>query len=57
MNIACSFFSQDTAKVAVWRVERSGRVDFLVKYVRPDKQDGLYLPQTHGVKPVWNWQP
>ncbi len=21
------------------------------------KQDGLYLPQTSGAKPVWNWQP
>lgn len=28
---------------AVWRVERKGVVDFLVKYVRPDKVDGKYL--------------
>lgn len=35
---------------AVWRVERMGKVDFLCKYVRPDKVDGLYL---HG-EPVWN---
>lgn len=28
---------------AMWRVERKGKVDFLCKYVRPDKQDGIYL--------------
>lgn len=28
---------------AVWRVERKGIVDFLCKYVRPDKVDGKYL--------------
>jgi ATP-dependent RNA circularization protein (DNA/RNA ligase family) len=28
---------------AIWRVERKGEIDFLVKYVRPDKQDGKYL--------------
>jgi hypothetical protein len=27
----------------MWRVERKGKVDFLCKYVRPDKQDGIYL--------------
>lgn len=43
---------------AVWRVEREGRVDFLAKYVRPDKLDGCYLPekgQTGGES--WNWRP
>ena len=28
---------------AVWRVERKGIVDYLCKYVRPDKVDGKYL--------------
>lgn len=28
---------------AVWRVERKGIVDFLCKYVRPNKSDGKYL--------------
>jgi hypothetical protein len=28
---------------AIWRVERKGDVDFLCKYVRPDKVDGKYL--------------
>ena len=28
---------------AVWRVERKGVVDYLCKYVRPDKVDGKYL--------------
>jgi ATP-dependent RNA circularization protein (DNA/RNA ligase family) len=30
---------------AVWRVEREGKVDFLIKYVRPDKIDGLYMKE------------
>lgn len=42
---------------AVWRVERKGRVDFLVKYVRPDKVDGKYLESQTKSEPVWNWQP
>ena len=28
---------------AVWRVERKNKVDFLCKYVRPEKVDGKYL--------------
>jgi hypothetical protein len=42
---------------AVWRCEREGRVDFVVKWVRPDKVDGLYLPEMSGRLPVWNWRP
>jgi len=53
----------------VWRVERNEllhpgkgperawKVDFLIKYVRPDKEDGRYLPEISGEKPVWNWRP
>lgn len=29
----------------IWRVERKGKVDFLCKYVRPEKVDGKYLDQ------------
>jgi len=57
----------DPVEGAVWRVERdkvvdkTGRrehvVDFLVKYVRPDKVDGEYLPEKSGEKPIWNWRP
>jgi hypothetical protein len=58
----------DPVEGAVWRVERnqqSGKsgqertqvVDFLVKYVRPDKLDGIYLPEISGQQPVWNWRP
>lgn len=47
----------DPIEGAVWRVERGGRVDFLVKYVRPDKQDGTFLPEVGGCEPVWNWRP
>src|SRR5207302_9365938 len=58
--------ASDPVEGAVWRVERNElanpgkdgervwRVDFLVKYVRPDKQDGIYLPEISGLKPVWN---
>jgi hypothetical protein len=43
----------------VYRVERDRPrqglvVDFLVKYVRPDKQDGIYLPEFSGQDPVFN---
>ncbi len=58
----------DPVEGAVWRVERnqqSGKsgseriqvVDFLVKYVRPDKVDGIYLPEISGYPPIWNWRP
>lgn len=49
--------AQDPVEGAVWRVERRGRVDFLAKWVRPDKLDGCYLPETSGLPPVWNWTP
>lgn len=45
----------DKVEGAVWRVEREGRVDFLAKYVRADKQDGRYLPNVSGCAPLWNW--
>ena len=44
---------------AVWRVEREGRVDFLTKWVRPDKLDGRYLTGTANSavsEPVWLWK-
>ena len=45
----------DPVEGAVWRVERKGRVDFLAKFVRHDKVDGLYLPELSGKPAVWNW--
>ena len=47
----------DPVEGAVWRVERKERVDFLAKYVRPGKQDGIYLPEISGKEAVWNWRP
>lgn len=47
----------DPAEGAVWRVERKGVVDFLGKFVRPDKIDGRYLAEISGQEPVWNWRP
>ncbi len=41
----------------IWRVQRRGQVDFLVKYVKPHKVDGIYLPEISGQGPVWNWYP
>lgn len=47
----------DTIEGVVYRVERHGKVDFLAKYVRPDKMDGFYLPEVSGKDAVWNWRP
>ena len=61
--------SRDPVEGAVWRVERNelvdrGKggarqrtVDFLVKFVRPGKVDGCYLPEISGGDAVWNWRP
>lgn len=61
--------ARDPVEGAVWRIERDelvepGRggarrrvVDFVVKFVRPNKVDGCYLPEISGLEPVWNWQP
>lgn len=46
----------DGVEGAVWRVERKGVVDFLGKYVRPDKVDGKYLENISGKSPIYNWQ-
>ena len=46
----------DKPEGVVYRVERDGKVDFLAKYVRPDKVDGAYLGvDSHGNElTVWN---
>lgn len=44
----------DPVEGAVWRVEREGKVDFLCKYVRPDKKDGCFLPEFNDGKTFWN---
>lgn len=49
----------EPAEGAVWRVEREGRVDFMAKYVRPDKIDGKYLVNTSAatvIEPIWLWR-
>ena len=51
--------AMETVEGAVWRVEREGRVDFLTKWVRPDKLDGKYLTGTANSRvgePVWLWK-
>lgn len=47
----------DSVEGAVWRVERKGQFDFMAKYVRPDKIDGIYLPEQSGGEAIWNWRP
>lgn len=47
----------DQTEGVVYRVERKGRVDFLAKWVRPDKIDGKYLETVTGGEPVWNIHP
>lgn len=47
----------DPIEGVVYRVERHGKVDFLAKYVRPEKVDGCFLPEITGGDPVWNWRP
>ena len=42
---------------AVWRVESSGKFDFMAKFVRQGKVDGRYLPEVSGKEAIWNWQP
>lgn len=44
----------DLVEGAIWRVERKGTVDFLCKYVRPEKEDGKYFTEITGKPPVWN---
>ena len=45
------------AEGVVWRVERRGKVDFLAKWVRPNKVDGRYLPEISARAPVRNIPP
>ena len=47
----------DKAEGCVWRVERDGKYDFMGKYVRPDKKDGIYLECETGGEPIWNIDP
>ena len=47
----------DPPEGAVWRVERRGQVDFLAKWVLPDKVDGRYLPEISGQEALWLWTP
>lgn len=49
--------AKDAVEGAVWRIQRKGEVDFLCKYVRPEKKDGIYLPEISGKEPIFNWQP
>lgn len=45
----------DSVEGFVYRVERNGEFDFIAKWVRHDKEDGLYLPEMSGKEAIWNW--
>lgn len=48
----------DQVEGAVYRLERKGKVEFLAKWVRPDKVDGKYLSTKESPKPeTWLWRP
>lgn len=47
----------DPVEGAVWRVERKGKVDFLCKFVRLEKVDGLYLSSVSGEPDILNQWP
>lgn len=47
----------DPVEGVMFRVERSGQVDFLAKYVRHEKKDGVYLTEISGAPAIWNWRP
>ena len=57
LSMRRTFASKEQLEGVVYRVERFGKVDFLAKWVRPDKIDGCYLPEVSGNDPVWNWRP
>ncbi|HEX4511925.1 MAG TPA: RNA ligase family protein [Polyangiaceae bacterium] len=40
----------------VYRIERTGRVIDVAKWVRGDKVDGELLPEKTGREAVWNWR-
>lgn len=44
----------DPVEGAIWRVERKGKVDFLTKFVRHDKEDGKYFPENNNGITQWN---
>ena len=45
----------DEVEGFVIRVQRGGEIDFLVKYLKPYKKDGVYLPEQSGKEAIWNW--
>ncbi|MCK5016592.1 MAG: RNA ligase family protein [Candidatus Peribacteraceae bacterium] len=53
---AVKFGAVDSVEGYIVRVERQGKVDFLAKWVRQDKEDGKYFKENYG-EDVWNWRP
>lgn len=55
IDLSNSLNAIDPIEGCVYRVERKGAFDFIVKFVRRFKQDGIYLPEVSGQPPYWNW--
>ena len=51
------YLSMDKVEGAVWRVEHENKFDFMAKWVRPNKEDGKYLPENSGQPAIWHWRP
>jgi hypothetical protein len=56
-SIVISPHGAEEAEGAVWRVERNGEFDFMAKFVKPTKIDGVFLPEMSLQEAVWNWRP
>ena len=46
----------DEVEGVIYRVERNGIVDFLTKFVKQTKVDGIYLPENNNGETIWNWK-
>ena len=44
----------DPVEGLIYRIERRGAVDFLCKYVHPEKENGIYFPEISGKEAIIN---
>jgi hypothetical protein len=46
----------DEVEGVIYRVERKREVDFITKFVKQSKVDGIYLPENNNGETIWNWK-
>jgi hypothetical protein len=46
----------DEVEGVIYRVERNREVDFITKFVKQSKVDGIYLPENNNGETIWNWK-